>query len=110
MTLRGAKGNAHPEQIVNDFGRLGLQLWKRCEAADIRTTARVEHVKDLLLARDGVAHSNADKIGSLESRGIRIDLRRYTRWHRAVKCLIETVDGVMAGHLSNAFGVPAPWD
>ena len=99
------RGNAQPDSIKADFGRLGIDFWTEVSNFDSRNRQRRALVDELNKWRNAIAHQDFDptKIGPST-------VLRIIQVAQVAACdqLADAFDEVMRSHLLNLTGV-SPW-
>jgi hypothetical protein len=103
------RGNAQPNSLANDFGRLGMQFWPALMARDSRTEELKKSLHALNRARNAIAHAEDHKITALAAEGFPMRLSTVKRWHRHLGILAGCMDVVVAESLAPLTGTRAPW-
>lgn len=93
------RGDPDPSALAEDFDRFGLSWWTVMTEHDRRTPSRQEHLRMLMIARNGIAHADDTKLDMLKEHGYPMTLRTVRRWHRAVDALATTMDEALRHHL-----------
>jgi hypothetical protein len=107
-TRRLNRGNAGPDVLKHDLGLLGLELWTMLERRNpTRASQWRERLARLNEARNGLAHSDQQKIESIVAAGWPLTLRSVRRWRSTLDLLATGVDRVAGEHLRQVFGVGA---
>jgi hypothetical protein len=99
------RGNVNPDNIGQDYNKLGLLFWKELQSADPRTSSRRNHLEDLNKWRNAIAHQDF-KTSIL---GIAtLQLRRVRGWRSACDGLSRAFDQLMRSHIQAVVGT-SPW-
>lgn len=107
---RLGRGDADERALIDDFGRLGLELlWARLEAEQPYGGAWRGHLRRLMKARNGVVHDDQIKLLELHDEGYPLDVRTAQRWREALDGLVAGLDGVVADSLADHFDSERPW-
>lgn len=86
-------GNPNPGNLGSDFGRLGMDLWPRVRALDVRNKRRQERLETLNAWRNSVAHQDWTERGpSLRLEDVRV-------WRRACEGLAKDFDRAVTNHI-----------
>lgn len=100
------RGNAHPGSLGNDFGVLGVQMWrdleKRWPAANVQWQADLSSINE---ARNAIAHSVSGRIQTLDLR-----VRTVRRWWSSLDRLTGRMDDVVRVRFMTLFNGTDPWD
>ena len=98
-------GNAQPEKIQADFGRLGIKLWDELTILDATNRDRSMLVT-LNTWRNAIAHQDFDpaKLGGT----ITLQLQQVRLWRTGCDRLAEAFDEIMHRHLLAITG-SSPW-
>lgn len=99
-------GNAQPGRIGSDFGRLGVDFWKRVDAHHAGNPARRAVLELLNTWRNAIVHQNFDptKLGGTTM----LRLSTVRQWRRDCGQLARSFDEVMRQHLQSLTGA-SPW-
>jgi hypothetical protein len=103
------RGNAHVDALARDFGRFGLELWRRVDERDARGPERKEQLGGVMRWRNAIAHHDVDEklaVGNLIP--ATIDLATCRTWCSALDGLATTLDRVAADQCE-ALGIARPW-
>ncbi|GAB10667.1 hypothetical protein GOARA_061_01060 [Gordonia araii NBRC 100433] len=98
--------NAQWGNVVADFRRVGVDL-KAGLAQYKRTDSRREKLGLLLEARNAIAHSDADKLASVQA-VVPVTLKTSRIWREALNGLTVDMDRVTKAQLSQLTG-QEPW-
>lgn len=103
------RGNARPETIQKDFGRLGIEtLWDDLEN---RVTPgkewRLRLIK-LNQARNAIAHNNPSTLQTLAKEGYPLNFQTIKKWRTACFGVIRNADSVVGDKLTQMTQVQ-PW-
>ena len=99
------RGNAQPDSIREDFGRLGIDLWTEVSKADQRNRKRRAILDELNKWRNAIAHQDFDPA---ELGGATLRIVQVRQWRAACDRLAEAFDEVMRRHLQTLTGT-SPW-
>ena len=100
------RGNRSPGNIGADFARLGLRIWDKVKALDIRNEARLQLLQDLNDWRNAIAHQDFDP-AKLRGRAT-LRLRDVNQWRRACDQLAGAFDDVTRIDMHALVGL-SPW-
>ncbi|MGH9091574.1 MAG: hypothetical protein ACRDZR_09400 [Acidimicrobiales bacterium] len=103
------RGNAQPSALGADFGRFGVDWWPELTRRDSRTTARQQKLDRLNRARNAIVHSVPADLDQLEREGHPPTLATVKRWRSGLGALAATMEAVLARHIAQVRGGPAPW-
>jgi hypothetical protein len=103
------RGNAHPDSIARDFGRLGFDVWPALAARDQHTASHNRTLKLLNDVRNGLAHADQAKLAQVRSEGATFALGTYRKWRRELDILADNLDAETAAQLGRLFGRKEPW-
>ncbi len=100
------RSNATPSTLGADFGRLGIDLWPKCEAHDARNRERKKQLEQLNAWRNAIAHQDFDstKLGGT----ITLRLDQVRKWRIACEHLAKSFDEVARDYIHATIGM-APW-
>jgi len=100
------RGNAQPDSLGADFGRLGVDLWAEVDALNPSGAAARALLKTLNRWRNAIAHQDFDpaKLGGTATLG----LAQVRRWRTTCGRLARDFDEVMRRHLQAMTG-SSPW-
>jgi hypothetical protein len=99
------KGNPSPSNIGADYNRFGPTFWAAVRKLDARNEDRQEHLEELNLWRNAIAHQDFSVVTS-GATGLR--LRMVRDWRSACNQLAGSFDRVMRDCLLTVNGV-SPW-
>jgi hypothetical protein len=100
-------GNANPDSIESDFGRLGLSFWPAVYADHPNNLRRRRKLQVLNRWRNAIAHNAFAP--DMHRRGRpSLHLGQVRDWRRACDGLARSFDAVMRAHLLDATGA-TPW-
>jgi len=106
-----ARGNPNLNNLISDYGRLGVNVRKsRLVRVGPATNADVTALDEELLAvRNELAHGNG-RVGGIAvgSTGRTVTLTKVNEWLRALNRLARTIDRVVADDLTAPLGA-RPW-
>lgn len=103
------RGNPQVDALARDFGRFGLQLWRRVDERDARGAERKAKLGGVMRWRNAIAHHDIDEkraVGNLDP--ATIDLATCRMWRSALDGLATTLDRVAADQCE-ALGIARPW-
>jgi hypothetical protein len=104
------KGNAHPQNLAKDFGRMGLQLWTELKGVSARAGQWERTLMAMNKARNAIAHHDVQKLDELERDGWKLSrLETTRRFQRASGSTAAAMDTVVGSHLERIFGRGKPW-
>jgi hypothetical protein len=103
------RGNAHPDSIARDFGRLGFDVWLALAARDSRTESHNRSLRLLNDARNGLAHADEAKLGQVRVEGVAFTFGTCRKWCRELDILADNLDVETAIQLGRLFGRQGPW-
>jgi hypothetical protein len=107
-TRRLNRANASPEALRHDFELLGLGLWVRlAQRYPTRANQWRDRLARLNQARNGLAHSDEQKLESVVAAGWPLTLQSVRRWRSTLDVLTTGMDLVAVEHLDRVFGVRA---
>ncbi|HZU81872.1 MAG TPA: hypothetical protein VE987_03100 [Polyangiaceae bacterium] len=98
-------GNANPDNLGADFGRLGMpSFWDDVGALDRRNRARRTRLRELNEWRNAIAHHDFTRVGGRD----RLHVTTVRAWRDACDVLASFIDRAVASHLRRLVG-SAPW-
>ena len=100
------RGNAQPDSIKADFGRLGIDFWTEVSRIDPRNRERRALLDNLNRWRNAIAHQDFDpaKLGGTTT----LRIVQVRQWRAACDRLAEAFDEVIRRHLQTLTGT-SPW-
>jgi hypothetical protein len=98
------RGNAQPDNLEQDFGRLGMNFWSEVAKVDARNTARKAVLEELNKWRNALVHSDPSKLQG----GDVVWLRDVQGWRRTCEMLAPGFDEAVARHCLLVVGA-RPW-
>jgi len=106
---RLGRGNAHPDAITSDFGRLGLDVWKRMEERSRVTPMLRSDLITLNTWRNAIAHQTLPLAGpgAAVARTART-VAFLRRWRATCGTLADDLDRVVSQYLTDLVGAQ-PW-
>ena len=96
--------NPQPDALAEDFGRLGLPLWRSLGDPPERTS-----LATLLTARNAVAHADVEKLDAIRVSGHRLTVQTIKRWRGDLDALAAAMDACVATHHASLFASAKPW-
>jgi hypothetical protein len=99
------RGNPTPDNLADDFNRLGMTFWPDLDAVDLRSGQRKTTLAELNKWRNAIAHHDFDP-SKLRSRTT-VTLQMVRRWRSACSALAQTLDRVVGAHISQTTGTPS---
>lgn len=105
---RLGRGNATADTLRYDFQLLGLDLWDELEQRYPAQRPRWrERLEWLNTARNGLAHSDPERIERVVNAGWPPTLRSARRWRSTLEQLAVGMDRVTGEHIAQVFGTTA---
>jgi hypothetical protein len=109
LNRRLDRGNADPNSLRDDFGMFGLRLWDDLQRRyPVRGQRWPTTLSLLNQARNGIAHSDDQKVARVEAAGWQLTLRSVRRWRGTLDALASAMDAVLGDHVGRLFGA-RPW-
>ena len=103
------RGNAHPGNLGEDFGRLGIKLWPALRLLSTRAGEWNQRLTALNDARNAIAHDDVTKLAAIHNSGYNVGLLTTMRkFHTTTSQLTRAMDRVVGDHLNALFG-GRPW-
>src|SRR5207248_10698691 len=98
------RGNAHFDNIKEDFSRLRIDFKKEVDPYDPQPRPLRLKLQELNEWRNAIAHQDFHKF----SGSTQLQLTQVRQWRRACKKLAQVFDTVMHRYLQNLTGI-SPW-
>lgn len=103
LNLQLNRGNARPEALLNDFRRLGIDLWREMARLNGATAGRRDKLEQLNAWRNAIAHQDFARLGTED-----LGVQAVRSWRLACGALARDMNKVMGVHLRDLFGA-RPW-
>jgi len=102
------KGNANVDALAVDYSMLGMDLWADlAQSYPARTTKWKKNLDRLNEVRNGVAHSDAEKLVRAHQE-YGLTLRTYMQWRSSLDGAAKAMDKVVRAYLWDLTG-SEPW-
>jgi hypothetical protein len=103
------RGNARPETLGNDFRLFGVRLWPALDRQYPSSASRWrEELTALNVARNALAHGDAERLAAIVAAGPPLTLPRVRRWRSSLDALAKGMDHVVGQHIGTLVGT-RPW-
>jgi hypothetical protein len=100
------RGNASPDALHQDFRLFDLLLWERLGLTHPARSRQWRSRLTLLNeARNGLAHSDGQKVARVVAAGWPVAIRSVRRWRSTLDALATAMDSVVGDHFGRMLAV-----